>query len=188
MRTRGHWVGVLIVVAAACGSEEESNLAHYADEVRTSVDAVQSELTQHHEEVVAQTDLRSIADIEERHMQAMMADMGRMDGAWRSLALCNDRLDVTMRGYDAEQDLADAMDDMHDAVDASGDEVARHWRAMHGMNDLDEAFAEEGRHETSMGDLLDRMGNHEGHMMRALSGMDGGHMMMCPMYSHMHGW
>lgn len=58
---------------------------------------------------------------------------------------------------------------------------------MHAAADLEEAFSEEHRHAAATSELLDRFGNHEAHMMDIRAGMDGGHMMMCPMSTRMHG-
>lgn len=179
-------MGMLVTLAACSGSQAPS-LSHYADEVSASVDVLQAELMEHHEEALAQTDLDALRALEEHHMDAMVMSMRQMEEAQGSLDFCNARLDVTTEWHDAAASLEQAADGMHEAMDAGDEESQHHWRAMHAASDLEEAYSEEHRHEAAAIELLDRLSDHEAHMMSILAGMDGGHMMMCPMSTHMHG-
>lgn len=187
--TRTLLVPFVALLASACGGgDDEPTLNHYGAEITESVDAVQAALLSHHEEVLAETDLGRIHDMEAKHMNAMDMSMGRIQDAEDSMALCGDHM-MGMAGH-----MSAAVDNLHaargamaGAMDDASAEMKRHSRAMKDASDVDTALAEEHQHQTAMAHVMDSMRMHDQDLGDAMQAMeDDGMSMMCPMNSHMH--
>lgn len=173
--------------ASACGASEAGpTLNHYGGEVTDSVAAVGVALSAHHEEVLVETGLERMRDIEHRHMDDMGMHMGRMLDAQDSMDLCGEHMGTA--GHRAPvQPLRDARSAMGEAIDDASAEMERHQQAMDAVADVDTAFAEEHGHQAEMNRILERMRQHDGEISHAMQAMeDDGMSMMCPMDSHMH--
>lgn len=177
------------LLASACGGGDDApTLNHYGDEITESVDAAEATLLSHHEEVLAETDLDRIHDMEAKHMNAMDMSMARMQDAEDSMALCGDHM-MGMAGH-----MSAAVDNLHaargamtDTMEDASAEMERHSRAMKNASDLDTAAAEEHQHQAAMAHVMDSMRMHDEDLDDAMQAMeDDGMSMMCPMNSHMH--
>jgi hypothetical protein len=178
---------VAVLLTSACGaSDDEPTLNHYGDEMTESVDAIGAALSSHHEQVLAETDLQRLRDMEGKHMDDMDMPLGDMQDAQDSMEGCGEHM--TMAGHaDSVAQLHEARSAMATVMGEASAETARHMQAMHDAADLDAALAEEHGHQSAMGPILERMRMHDGSLAHAMQAMEeAGISMMCPMSSHMH--
>jgi hypothetical protein len=161
-------------------------LNHYGDEMTESVDAVQSSLSSHHEDALAQTDLTGLRSMERSHMDDVAMRMGRMLDAEHSMEVCAEHMSADSDG-EGLQRLHQAHEAMAVAIDDASSEVEHHFQAMLDAGDLNAAMAEEHRHQAEMESIVAGMHRHDEDLGAAMHAMrDEGMSMMCPMDSHMH--
>jgi hypothetical protein len=177
---------LIVLFAAACGGSDAPTLNHYANEATQSVDAAQAALSTHHDQVLAQTDVGQIRDLERTHNGDMAMWMGQLQDAMDSMMQCGDHL--SSGGHpDRLQSLRDAGAAMDESIDGATAEIKRHFQAMSDAADVDAAWTEERQHQTSMTQIMDHMRTNDedtAHAMRAMQ--DAGMSMMCSMATHMH--
>jgi hypothetical protein len=177
---------LIALFTAACGGSDDPTLNHYANEATQSIDSAQAALSAHHDQVLAQSDVGRIHDLERTHKGNMVMWMGEMQDAMDSMMQCSDHL--SSDGHpDRLQSLGDAGAAMDESIDGATAEIKRHFQAMSDAADLDAAWAEERQHQTSMTQIMDHMRTNDedtAHAMRAMQ--DAGMSVMCSMATHMH--
>lgn len=176
-------LGALLVYG--CGSDDSPSLTHYATELSDGVDAVDASLAEHHERVLALTDLEQIHALERQHVHDMTATMARVWDATDSIEACSERM--TMGRHAGEAGLLEADHDVANAMDDVSAEVDRHFEAMQSAADLDSALAEEHHHQSALGPLMEHMHSGDQDTMHVMWQMENtGDSMMCAMGTHMH--
>ena len=180
-------VPALALFAAACAAgDDEPTLNHYADEMAESLEAVQAEVSAHHQQILVQTDVRRVHAMEQQYMDDIAMHVGRMDDAQASMRLCGEHMDMSGE-TDSLQVLHRARTAVADAIELASNETDHHLQAMQGAPDVRSALNEEHRHQAEMEPLLDRMRMHDEEITWAMQAMeDEGFSMMCQMASHMH--
>ena len=184
---RARLIPVVALLASACGAgEDEPTLNHYGDEVSESIAAIEASLSSHHEQVLNETDLQRMLDLEDEHMTGMAMPMGHMQDAQDSMEGCGEHM--TMADHAGSvANFHDARAAMTEVMADTDTEMAHHMQAMHDAADVDAALAQEHQHQATMDQVLGRMRMHDGALADAMQAMaDAGMSMMCPMSSHMH--
>lgn len=152
-------LGLLAVVASACGGSEEGTMSGYTQDLGRHLEALQTEQSAHSSGVAAAPDLDSIMSAEDDHWQRMDDHTSQMGTIMAQIMSCVD-------GRRARCDTAPFAETMHDLRSDCDD----HRAAMHGAVTLYVARTEESRHRDAMRDRLDKMRGQMGTMMGQTGG------------------
>lgn len=154
MRNIGLALGAFALVTS-CGLDLMSDHIVQYDQHMVSTRA---EVSSHATTVVGAA-AAGVAAAEEAHLTRMLGHMGDMRGGVRRIMSCGSMNDASMMG---------AMDDLER-------ECRAHRSAMTAAVGDEALRAEEGRHQQTVGDMMDRMRAHSQSMMSASGGMGCGH-------------
>ena len=159
-------LGLLAAAVSACGGDDASMMADYAQDLGRHLDEVQAEHKAHSSDVAAASDLESIRRAEDDHRQRMDLHMSQTDMVMGHMMSCTD---ARGRHFDGEP-FAGMMHGMRSECDD-------HRTAMHGAATIDAARTEESHHQDAMRDRHDKMRGQLGMMIGQGSGFNCPHPM-----------
>ena len=183
-RVRLSWL--LTLLASACAAaHDEPTLNDYADQMAESLEAIQASSPAHHRQILAQTDLQRVRELENAYLDDIAMRVGRMRDAQDSMQLCAHM--AMSEPTESLQLFHRARSAMASSLELASNETDRHWQAMQSAGNLRAVVAEEHRNLADMEPLLERMRTDGEELGRAMGAIqDEGFSMMCPMASRIH--
>lgn len=176
----------LPLLAWGCGSDDETSLRHYGDEITVAAGALEVSVEDHYAAMHNATGIDEMHDLEAHHSQEALSFMGSMLDADYSLQTCGRHMRISMHAP-LLAELDGPRQAMHASMNAMEAEVEHHADAIWDLQDVGAVADEEDRHHTAMLDLLDQFSVHSDDMLAAMDSMEReGVSMMCSMDTHMH--
>ncbi len=183
MNTERWFIVVAGLSIVSCG-ESGPTMQHYVAEVGESVDAVQADLSSHHQSALGAQNMTALRSLERDHTLRVQQIMARMHDAQGSIGAC---AAMGMHSRVEQSTWAQDSSAFSDMMQSAEDEMSRHHDAMQAATSLDTARAEERAHRDTMRERMMQLSARRDTMMNEIDGWDHGEPMMCSTSSHMHG-
>jgi hypothetical protein len=183
MATRHHWLAWLGLLAGACGAgEEPETLGQYTAEMQVAIDAMQAQLSAHHDTMHASWDADAVASREWQHRLALSEHADRLQRAHEGVTMCGQHV-MRAHHHSGMGALMAQNEAVYGLVGEAFREFGRHSHAIDMAGSQALAMAEESEHARIMDELLGRFSAHCEGMLVALDEMSENASRACPAYT-----